>query len=571
MFRYSTHFSIILFLSSVLMMTVALILYSKNTTLLLFWPFFNPFCSSLNFNILLDPVGTLFSAAVLFISSSVILFSSFYMAEDIFLKRFILMVILFILSMNFLIFIPHMMALLLGWDGLGLVSFVLVIYYQNPKSLAGGMLTALTNRIGDVMILLSISFMINCGDWLIINQPISIFSGLIIILVLIAAMTKSAQLPFSSWLPAAMAAPTPVSALVHSSTLVTAGVFLLIRFSPFLLMSQYFTTCLLICSVATLTMAGMAAMAESDLKKIIALSTLSQLGVMMMSIALGLVNLAFFHLLTHAMFKALLFMGAGTCLHLFSHTQDLRSFGNLAPQLPFVTTAILISNLALSGFPFMAGFYSKDLILEHMLMSSPSFFLIFMALGATLLTAAYSMRLSTTALWSPMLTSPHHTTTENFPSVIFPLLALSTFAVTGGALFNWLLMPAPTQPLITSMIKLIPLLVTIWGAFVTWAFNTLLSSIKNTLLQLPLMINWLTSMWFFTPVSTQPPTYIFLSFTKKVTANLDQGWLELLGPQGLPKLTMNWLKVVQPWTKNIPPLLVLLSVFFFLPLFFIFS
>nr|YP_009871078.1 NADH dehydrogenase subunit 5 [Phascolosoma similis]QKS32590.1 NADH dehydrogenase subunit 5 [Phascolosoma similis] len=567
MFRYSTYFSIILFIFSFFMMNLALILIFSKTTILLSWPMFNPMCSSVNFNILLDPNGALFSAAVLFISAAVILFSSFYMAEDVFLKRFILMVILFIMSMNFLIFIPHMMALLLGWDGLSLVSFVLVIYYQNPKSLAGGMLTALTNRLGDVMILLTIALMINQGDWLILNQQNSPFSMWLSLLILLAAMTKSAQLPFSSWLPAAMAAPTPVSALVHSSTLVTAGVFLLIRFYPFLSLSNMFNHILLVTATATLTMAGLAAMAETDLKKIIALSTLSQLGVMMTSLALGLVNVAFFHLLTHAMFKALLFMGAGSFLHLYSHTQDLRHFGHLATQLPFISTAILSSNLALSGFPFMAGFYSKDLILEYMMMDSPSFFLLLMVLGATLLTAAYSIRMSITALWSPMMSSPCHSPLENTPTVLLPLLTLTLFAVTSGALFNWILMPMPSPVSIPGHIKLIPLFVTLWGAYLTWMFNTFLIISKNTLLQTPLIINWLSSMWFFTPLSTQPPTFFFLQSVKKFTMSMDQGWLELLGPQGLPKVSQQWLSSTQTWTSTIPPVLIFLSLFIFMPMF----
>jgi len=218
------------------------------------------------------------------------------------------------------------------------------------------------------------------------------------ILVLIAAITKRAQIPFSRWLPAAIAAPTPVSALVHSSTLVTAGVFLLIRFYPFLINFPQFKSALLIISISTLTIAGMRAITECDLKKIIALSTLSQLGVIMIRLALGLVELAFFHLLTHAMFKALLFMSAGTLLHLFSHNQDLRGFGNLSFQLPFVVRTVVIANLALCGFPFIAGFYSKDLILEFILESSSSFFLLCIAIGATFLTSAYSIRLRVTAI-----------------------------------------------------------------------------------------------------------------------------------------------------------------------------
>jgi len=273
-----------------------------------------------------------------------------------------------------------------------------VIYYQNPKSLAGGILTALTNRIGDVIILLSISLILTQGDWLILNISSNVYSNYLVLLLTLAAITKRAQLPFSRWLPAAIAAPTPVSALVHSSTLVTAGVFLLVRFFPFLSLSPLFYPALLFSATCTLTIAGIAAIAESDTKKIIALSTLRQLGVIIISLALGLPDLTFFHLLTHAIFKALLFIRAGSLLHLINHTQDLRSFGNLSLQLPLISSTILISNLALSGFPFLAGFYSKDQILELIIETSPSSLILFIAIGATALTAAYSTRLRITAI-----------------------------------------------------------------------------------------------------------------------------------------------------------------------------
>nr|ARI47106.1 NADH dehydrogenase subunit 5 [Phascolosoma sp. MZK-2017] len=535
-------------------------LFSFSSTSKLFsWPFFNPYMSWMSLDILLDQKGLLFASVVLFISGAVLLFSSFYMEDDLFLTRFILLVVLFVLSMNLLIFIPNMISLLLGWDGLGIVSFCLVIYYQSPKSLAGGMLTALSNRVGDVMILLSIAFMVNNGSWLIINLPLSSYSITLMTLVLIAAMTKSAQIPFSSWLPAAMAAPTPVSALVHSSTLVTAGVFLLIRFYPFLILFPQFKTTLLIISVSTLTMAGMSAMTECDLKKIIALSTLSQLGVMMMSLALGLVELAFFHLLTHAMFKALLFMSAGTLLHLFSHNQDLRGFANLSFQLPFVVSTVIIANLALCGFPFMAGFYSKDLILEFMLTSSSSFFLLCIAMGATFLTAAYSIRLTLTAIWAPVSSPPIHLNNDSSPLIILPLLLLSFFAIVGGAIFNWLYMPSSFTPVIPSLIKLIPLFVTIYGAIIVWLFGTVLLHKMKTFMSYPLTLGALTSMWFFTPLSTQAPLLPSLQFVKTMSFSLDCGWLELLGPQSVPTSSSTSIPLVQHLTNTKPLILFLLS------------
>lgn len=189
--------------------------------------------------------------------------------------------------MSFVIFVPNLVAILLGWDGLGLVSFLLVVYYQNYKSLRAGIITVLINRVGDVMILLRIG-LISCeGIWSIVYFVYDQELSIVVLFILIAGITKSAQIPFSSWLPAAIAAPTPVSALVHSSTLVTAGVFLLIRFYSYLEQATWFKPLLLIIATITMLMAGMAANLENDLKKVIALSTLRQLGVIMASLGLG--------------------------------------------------------------------------------------------------------------------------------------------------------------------------------------------------------------------------------------------------------------------------------------------
>jgi NADH-ubiquinone oxidoreductase chain 5 len=211
-------------------------------------------------------------------------------------------------------------------------------------------------------------------------------------LVVLAAITKRAQIPFSAWLPAAIAAPTPVSALVHSSTLVTAGVYLLIRFSP-LLQGSRVRSILLLVSGLTIFMAGLGANFEFDLKKIIALSTLSQLGLIIRILSIGFYKLAYFHLLTHALFKALLFICAGAVIHNIKDSQDIRNIGGLVSQIPYTGACLNVANLALCGMPFLAGFYSKDLILEMATLSplnSFSFFLFFFSTG---LTICYSLRL----------------------------------------------------------------------------------------------------------------------------------------------------------------------------------
>nr|AMA06962.1 NADH dehydrogenase subunit 5 [Sipunculus nudus] len=497
-----------------------------NKTLLMEFELLAPSGAPMKLLVILDPWGLLFATTVLFISANVLKFSSSYMHNDPFLPRFIILVLLFVLSMILLIFIPHMIALLLGWDGLGLISFCLVIYYQNPKSLAAGMITALTNRIGDVLILIVIALLLNQGHWTITNTWTNASSQLITLFILMAAMTKSAQVPFSSWLPAAMAAPTPVSALVHSSTLVTAGIFLLIRFYPYLSTTNWFCPASLILASLTMLMAGISATAETDLKKIIALSTLSQLGVMMMSLGLGLQALTLFHLLTHAMFKALLFLTAGNIIHLHLHNQDLRAAGNLTTQMPLTLAAMLTANIALTGLPFLSGFYSKDMILEFSMHWPFSSSVIFIAMAATAMTSLYSMRFMASVTWSPLHQPPMHQIQDEDTNMSLPMLMLSSGAIMSGAALNWGLLAPYLHPALPDAMKLLPLLVTLSGLSFAWALNTPLSTEPSPIFQAPIA-HWHTAtMWFLAPLSTQAMLKLPYWAAKTMTTTLDQGWWE---------------------------------------------
>lgn len=216
----------------------------------------------------------------------------------------------------------------------------------------------------------------------------------------------------------------------------TAGVFLLIRFYYFLRTIPWFQETLLIIACLTIFIAGASAITECDLKKIIALSTLRQLGVIMARLGIGLVDLTLFHLLTHALFKALLFVCAGNLIHLHHHRQDLRSIGNLSQQMPLTISCLFIANIALCGAPFLAGFYSKDLILEMSLFNPTNIIAITLFLGATGMTAAYSTRLSISALWSPTNTQPLHPVFDADKDISLPILALTTGAIFAGAAMN---------------------------------------------------------------------------------------------------------------------------------------
>nr|QYK19531.1 NADH dehydrogenase subunit 5 [Neoamphitrite affinis] len=531
-FKLYTIFFIALFFMSLLSALTSLFFILYDYTLIIQWEIFSMHNSFFYFPIILDPKGLLFSSIVLFISANVMMFAQTYMMDNIFTSRFVILVLMFISSMNMLIFFPHLMTLLLGWDGLGLTSFLLVIYYQNSKSLGAGMLTALTNRVGDAMLLLAIGWTINSNNWSIINMWNNSLSYLIATTILIAALTKSAQMPFSSWLPAAMAAPTPVSALVHSSTLVTAGVFLLIRFYNFIAKFAYLNYILLFIACVTMMMAGLSALTECDLKKIIALSTLSQLGVMMASLGLSAPNLAFFHLLTHALFKALLFICAGSIIHFSYHGQDLRMIGSLTPQLPFTMSALLIANMSLCGLPFLSGFYSKDLILELSLFTPINWMILLMLFFATMLTMAYSFRLMFSAIWSPSSSYPLHNINNNDYNIILPTFLLTTGAIIAGAMISWQMFPMTNEIFLPMHMKMTPFFITLLGGYLTYIFSEPFSTTNSKLILMELNHTASASMWFMTLLSTQTITPLPLNIAHNLQKTLDQGWMETTSAQG---------------------------------------
>lgn len=339
--------------------------------------------------IFVDWVASLFVRFIIAISFRVILYRRVYMGGDKNLKRFLYLVRVFIISIVIVIVSPSLLRILFGWDMLGLVSYCLVIYYQRFKRFNSGIVTILTNRVGDVGMLICIGMLLANGRWnyfMIEGSPL-----LLVGMIFLAAITKRAQVPFSSWLPLAMAAPTPVSSLVHSSTLVTAGVYLVLRFNEYLVGTV--GGGLLFVSVVTILMSGGIAVLECDLKKIIALSTLSQLGLIMIILSLGLKILGFFHLLTHAVFKSLLFLCAGVIIHRVKDNQDVRLCGNIRGCLPFTRIRFYVSVMALMGTPFLAGFYSKDLIMESLYILKVNFIIMVFIFFSLVFTVGYSLRL----------------------------------------------------------------------------------------------------------------------------------------------------------------------------------
>nr|YP_009465610.1 NADH dehydrogenase subunit 5 [Sergia lucens]BBC69446.1 NADH dehydrogenase subunit 5 [Sergia lucens] len=525
-----------LVLGSVLNLGLSLLCLEKGLSWFIEWEIMSLNSSSIVMTLILDWMSFMFLGFVMFISSMVLFYSGSYMSGDMNVNRFMYLVLAFVLSMAFLIISPNMISILLGWDGLGLVSYVLVIYYQNEKSANAGMLTALSNRIGDVAILLAIAVFSGSGGWNFLfyvdNMPKSDSSWLVCFLIVLAAMTKSAQIPFSAWLPAAMAAPTPVSALVHSSTLVTAGVYLLIRFSP-ALESSNSRLMLLLLSSLTMFMAGLGANFEYDLKKIIALSTLSQLGVMMSILCLGYSQLAFFHLLAHALFKALLFMCAGSVIHSVKDYQDIRMMGGLVYHMPLTSMCMNLANLALCGTPFLAGFYSKDMILEVAFMSPINLVIFILYALATGLTVCYTMRLVYYTLSGSFNLGNLYSISDESSIMTSPMIFLSVGAIAGGASLSWLIFPCPYMICMSFMFKTLALSVSVIGGAIGYVLNMSAVSYELNSIKLYNETVFSGSMWFMPYLSTRGVSEKFLMLGELYQKVGDNGWSEYYGGQGL--------------------------------------
>ena len=542
----SVYQKISFFLINLIILTLILSLSFKlNRTTLFFEWVIGRNINNFSLTLLFDFTSLLFLRAVFCISSNVVWFRISYIRADKDAVRFILLVFGFITSIILIILSPNIIRILLGWDGLGLVSYCLVVYYPTKKSISAGMLTVLRNRVGDVCVLLSIAWFRRIGDFNFLPWVQTNFfesNYWLALLVVLAAITKRAQIPFSAWLPAAMAAPTPVSALVHSSTLVTAGVYLLIRFS--FLLENHVATILLPISVLTIFISGIVAVFEFDLKKIIALSTLRQLGIIIFSISLGLYNIAFFHLIIHALFKALLFLCAGILIHGVGGSQDIRIYGGLSLSYPLTGVCINLANLSLCGIPFMSGFYSKDLIVELACQSSWNMFIIFIIFISLGLTVIYSVRLVYNRMTNfPGLYSSHFTCDLD-THLTHPVAFLTFISLFSGASLSWILIDTPLLIFIPSILKLGALILITLSIFLTLGFCSFTLNFKTSLI-IPLY--FLGVIWFLPNLRGQLSSKSILRLGESSLKLIDQGWIEfviLKAPSFLANLiTLIFLKI----------------------------
>nr|YP_009467132.1 NADH dehydrogenase subunit 5 [Agramma hupehanum]ARB50125.1 NADH dehydrogenase subunit 5 [Agramma hupehanum] len=522
-------FSFSLFILALMMIFFGLFFLNMNMSFVMDWEILTLNSVNVNLTLYIDWMSLLFSGVVLIISSMVILYSNDYMNSDSYKFRFLLLVFLFIISMMLMIFSLNMVSILLGWDGLGLVSYCLVIYYQNSSSYSSGMLTVLTNRLGDVFILIGIVWIFNFGSFNFMNYLMMNYGwlNLFILLIILASFTKSAQIPFSSWLPAAMAAPTPVSSLVHSSTLVTAGVYLLIRFGPLVLTCEYIDFFFII-SVLTMIMAGLGANFEFDLKKIVAFSTLSQLGLMMSILFSGFIELSYFHLLSHAFFKSLLFMCSGLMIHMSFDNQDIRYMGFVFNEKPYMMTCFLVSNFSLCGLFFLSGFYSKDLVVESFLNMNFNFFNMIIYLMGILLTVCYTFRLISYIMIKGVSLFSFRLFSEDWSS-FFSLIILVTFSIIFGGLYSWIMFETPYMNVFPFLNKMMILIFMVLGLFM----YMYLSKINMNFIGL---FYFLGSMWYLNFLGSVFMNISFFNVSLSYKNLIDDSWGEFYISFYMPSL-----------------------------------
>lgn len=348
------------------------------------------------FGLLVDRLSSGMLLIITVISFAVQLYSTAYLREDPHRARFCLYLQLFTFFMLMLVLSPNYFQLFLGWEGVGLTSYLLVnFWYTRVQANKSGLKALFVNRVGDVFYMFALFFCLiyfRTTDFNFILTSDSDFAAqLISVLFILAAAAKSAQFGLHTWLPDAMEGPTPVSALIHAATMVTAGVFLMLRLAPVLSMYEFPSTLLIYLGSFTAFFAATTGSCQYDFKKIIAYSTCSQLGYMMAAIGVGAYDTCFYHLVNHAFFKALLFLTAGIIIHSLSNEQDLRLYGGLIRFLPYSYVMILIGSLGLTGFPFISGYYSKDNLLECVLSSDAILCYVMLVLTASV-TAYYSVR-----------------------------------------------------------------------------------------------------------------------------------------------------------------------------------
>nr|QFQ52391.1 NADH dehydrogenase subunit 5 [Paramoeba aparasomata] len=536
---------------------------------------FNVGLFTLNWGFLFDPITATMLIVVNTVSFLVHIYSIEYMKYDPFLPRFLSYLSLFTFFMLILITADNLIQLFVGWEGVGLASYLLINFWFSILEANKSALKAMVmNRLGDIGIVLAISlifieyksldFSIIAGLSKLLSGDFYYFCGfyinsltLISIFIFIGAIGKSAQIGLHTWLPDAMAGPTPVSALIHAATMVTAGVFVLIRLSPIIENAPYALLIITFIGVLTSLFAATIGLFQNDLKKIVAYSTCSQLGYMVFICGLSNYSLSIFHLANHAFFKALLFLTAGSIIHSLNDEQDIRKYGGLIHLLPFSYIMFVIGSLALMGVPFLSGFYSKDLIIEIAFSSYiiQNNFVYWLSIIAAVFTTLYSTRLIFLTFFNKPngFKSDYINIKDSSFLIGFPLLVLSINSIFFGFISkdffvglgtdSWLnsIEIISTKNLLVleseflnSSIKNLPFLFSTVAIIAFISLNKIVSKINfsNTkyFLTYRFLYSFFFNKWFIDIIYNKLVINFFIKISYKNVINIDRGFIELLGP-----------------------------------------